>query len=373
MTATHYDVIIVGAGPAGVGLGSLFKQTGLENFTILEKNEVGSTFLNWPKETRLLTPSFPGHGFGLLDLNAVVPSTSPGYAYDREHLSGEDYADYLKRIADHFELPVQTGITVERVHKENERFFVETSSGVFQSEFVVWAGGEYQYPERHPFPGAGHCVHSSDVGSWTSVQEGHHYIIGGYESGIDAAYHLVLSGKEVTVLAKGEPWNNDDPDPSVSLSPFTSERLDEVIDRDELTLLGDAQVAKVDKKGERFYIHLLSGEVIESETVPFIATGYKSSLTLIFEHFYWEDNGNVRLTESDESTVTDGLFLTGPQVKHAEVIFCFIYKFRQRFAVIAKEILVRLGLPVNDEVFNEYRKATMYLDDLSCCDNSCQC
>ncbi|WP_026691010.1 NAD(P)/FAD-dependent oxidoreductase [Alteribacter aurantiacus] len=369
----HYDVIIVGAGPAGVGIGSLFKQLGMERFTILEKEDVGSTFLKWPKETRLLTPSFPGHGFGLLDLNAVVPSTSPGYAYDTEHLSGEDYADYLQRIADHFELPVERGVSVQEVHKDHDRFFVETSKGTYQSEFVVWAAGEFQYPNNRPFPGAEHCLHTGEVPSWNSVDAGHHVVIGGYESGVDAAYHLIESGKQVTVLSKGEPWSNDDPDPSISLSPFTSERLDKIIDRQELSLVEQAHVIRVEKDENGYLIHLDSGESMKSETQPILATGYKSSLSLILEHFFWEDSGDVRLTESDESTVTEGLFLTGPQVKHVDVIFCFIYKFRQRFAVIAKEIVTRLGLSVQEDVFDEYRKATMYLDDLSCCDNSCQC
>jgi hypothetical protein len=44
------------------------------------------------------------------------------------------------------------------------------------------------------------------------------------------------------------------------------------------------------------------------------------------------------LTEADESSKTPGLFLIGPQVRQEDRIYCFIYKFRQRFAMLAQNL-----------------------------------
>jgi len=55
------------------------------------------------------------------------------------------------------------------------------------------------------------------------------------------------------------------------------------------------------------------------------------------------------------------------------VIFCYIYKFRQRFAVVAKEILNCSNITYPNEVFDIYRENNMYLDDLSCCEVNCEC
>ena len=52
-----------------------------------------------------------------------------------------------------------------------------------------------------------------------------------------------------------------------------------------------------------------------------------------------------KLTKCDESTICPGLFLCGPQVRQDDQIFCFVYKYRQRFAVVINEIAKRLGMP----------------------------
>ncbi|OLO42713.1 hypothetical protein BTR23_01520 [Alkalihalophilus pseudofirmus] len=369
----HYDVIIVGAGPAGVGIGALFMQMGLKNFVILERDHIGSSFKKWPEEMRLLTPSFPGHGFGLLDLNAVVPATSPGYTFQTEHLSGEEYAEYLEAVAIHFKLPIQFGIDVLELEKLDDGFELKTNEGHYNARFVVWAGGEFQYPNKTVFPGAELCIHNSEVSSWGEIEGSEVVVIGGYESAIDAAIHLVHYGKQVAVLAKEETWSDDNPDPSISLSPFTLDRLEEVMDNEDLILKGSSKVVKVEKIEDGYSIFLESGDVIFSSRQPVLATGFKNSLSLILEHFYYDENNVIELSEKDESTISDGLFLVGPQVRHKEVIFCFIYKFRQRFAVVAKEIGQRLGMELNEELFVYYGKSNMLLDDLSCCDNSCQC
>jgi hypothetical protein len=91
----------------------------------------------------------------------------------------------------------------------------------------------------------------------------------------------------------------------------------------------------------------------------------------VAELFSRREDGYPLLSELDESTITPGLFLCGPMVRHENHVFCFIYKFRQRFAVVAKTVADRLGLPA--EQLEVYRQWGMYLDDLSCCGEECAC
>ena len=87
MTITN--VIIVGAGPAGIGVASLLNQTDIA-YVVLEKKEIGSSFLDWPESMEMITPSFPSNAFGQMDLNSICKDTSPAFAFNKEHLNGEE-------------------------------------------------------------------------------------------------------------------------------------------------------------------------------------------------------------------------------------------------------------------------------------------
>jgi hypothetical protein len=81
-------------------------------------------------------------------------------------------------------------------------------------------------------------------------------------------------------------------------------------------------------------------------------------------------HGAPRLTEQDESTKTPGLFLVGPAVRHGEMSFCFVYKFRQRFAIVANAIARGLGFSP-EEAVEQCRMMNMYLDNFECCEGAC--
>jgi len=76
------------------------------------------------------------------------------------------------------------------------------------------------------------------------------------------------------------------------------------------------------------------------------------------------------LNEFDESTNTPGLFLVGPSVRHKGMSFCFVYKFRQRFGIVADAIARGLGYDVLKPV-KDCVEMNMFMDDLKACENAC--
>ena len=116
------EVIIIGAGAAGVGMGVALKDFGINNFAILERKQVGNSFIKWPEQTRFITPSFTSNGFGMPDLNAIAIDTSPSYTLGEERLSGKDYAKYLQLVSEEYKLPIKTNCKVQSIKKKNWLF-----------------------------------------------------------------------------------------------------------------------------------------------------------------------------------------------------------------------------------------------------------
>lgn len=59
----HLSVVIVGAGPAGLGVARVLRDLAIPGVWVFERGQIGQSFRDWPTETRLLTPSFPGNVF----------------------------------------------------------------------------------------------------------------------------------------------------------------------------------------------------------------------------------------------------------------------------------------------------------------------
>ena len=368
----HVSVAIVGAGPAGLGVARVLRDLAIPDVWVLERGQIGQSFRDWPKETRLLTPSFPGNVFGMTDLNAIGFDSSPGWALRREHPSGQDYAAYLSHAAEAFNLNVQCEIQVLSIEPIDNGFTLDTNRGRFTADFVIWACGHFGSPTDAGLPGAELGRHYGSISDWDEIKEDEVYVIGGYESGIDAAIGLAQKGKDVTVLDRGAPWLDGDKDPSRALSPYTQQRLDTFRQYLSITLLPDVDVVGLEK--EQNGVHVLAGDGRSwlADGPPVLATGFLGGTKRVSDWFDYGQDGVPLLTQQDESTAMPGLFLVGPEVSHQGHLFCFIYKFRQRFAVVARAIAARMG--ADTEVLEVYRENNMFLDDLTCCDDDkCLC
>ena len=373
------EVIIVGAGPAGIGCAVALKACGIEA-RVLDGAGVGAAFAAWPRQMRMLTPSFHSNPFGAVDLNAVTPETSPADFLHTQHPEGREYARYLTALALHYELVVEAPVRVERLRPggAGAGFELETSAGLRRARLVIWAAGEFATPDDGGITGAAaFCRHGSRVADWDEVaREGERFaVVGGYESGIDAAVNLMERGREVAVMSRGEPWALDDPDPSRCLSPRTRDRLRRALleGSGQARFFKEAGITQVRRVGEGFELVDAAGTPFFCPTRPILCTGFRSALEAAPVRGLWEMREGVPVVSeaADESTLHEGLFYSGPSLRHRGRLFCFIYKFRSRFGVIAKAIAGRLGRSW-EEPLARWRERGFMLEDLSCCAD-CRC
>ena len=457
LATTHsfpLDVVVVGAGCSGVGVGFALTQVfGLDPDRVLlvERGTVGETFKRWPKEMRFISPSFNSQGWTeSFDLNSVAYSTSPAFMLHAEHPTGDQYAKYLDFIASFSGLNVRSGTDVTAVRPlegDEPGFDVEVCPAaggvptVLKTRYVIWAAGEFQYPraaEEPLFPGSELCLHNSSVRSWKELPGDNFVVVGGYESGMDAASNLATCGKQCTVVSSTAYWNVTTADPSAELAPFTGERMRAAAaTKVPPRLLAPLRVTAVeaDQDTGGFVVKATWGPEVAHENCalrepmtkpinwrpkhggevslktpqpPVLCAGFLGSVKqgAVKDLFDWvapdaddepadddEDDkpefdladadegdakpasgcaaGSPLLNEVDESTKVPGLFLVGPAVRHGKLSFCFVYKFRQRFGVVADAIARGLGRDTADAVA-QCRKTNMFLDDFECCEGSCQ-
>ena len=370
-------VLIVGAGPAGLGVSLALRRAGINDHLVVDAREVGASFRAWPRSMSLLTPSFFSNSFGLPDLNSVDPDTSPADFLHTQHPNGKSYARYLRAVVDFFKLNVQTGVEVKRIKQRSSGFIADTSTGEIHTDFIVWAAGQFFYPRDNDFPGAEHAIHSSKVGDWQDLEGDEFTIIGGNESGVDAALNMANNGKFVRLVSRGEPWASAEPDPSLSLSPRTLDRLREILRHPEkakrLEFVKNTTIKCIEENDGFWTLRDQDDIPIDSTTRPILANGFYNGHGMVSEHFEFDKHGNAIFTEdADESTITPGLFYSGPALVHRNALFCFIYKFRSRFGVIAAEIADRLEMSDIAEKLMPYAEAGFMNTDLACCTN-CEC
>ena len=133
--AATYDVVVIGAGQAGLAIGYFLKQQG-QNVVILEAaDSIGPAWRDRWESLRLFTPrgysGLPGLPF---------PGDPDGYA-DRDEVIA-----YLERYAKTFELPIELNSAVRRLTRENGPFVLEVDGRRITAEQVVVATGPFQKP-----------------------------------------------------------------------------------------------------------------------------------------------------------------------------------------------------------------------------------
>jgi putative flavoprotein involved in K+ transport len=194
-TDEHVETVIVGGGQAGLAVGYFLKSRGRE-FVILDANDrVGDSWRKrWPS-LRLYSPAIvdglPGMSF-----------PAPRYAYP----TGLEMAEYLESYAARFELPVRSGVAVERLERNGDGYVVTAGDRRVSADNVVVATGVFQH--EHPIsPDFAseldpriRQLHSADYRGPEQLQPGRVLVVGAAHSGGDIAYEVARAGFD-TILS----------------------------------------------------------------------------------------------------------------------------------------------------------------------------
>ena len=190
MDEACFDVIVIGAGQAGLSVGYYLARLGLR-FIILESNErVGDTWRKRWDSLRLFTPA---------KFNSLAGMRFP--APPNDFPTKDEMADYLERYASHFELPIRCGIRVEKLTQHHGRYIVRAGEQELEADHVVVAMANYQDPKVPAFARELRSdivqLHSFDYRNPSQVREGPVLIVGAGNSGSEIAMELGRQGHKI--------------------------------------------------------------------------------------------------------------------------------------------------------------------------------
>jgi putative flavoprotein involved in K+ transport len=195
MKDRQFGTVVIGGSQAGLAVGHHLMQRGLP-FVILDENErIGDA---WRKRWNSLRLFTPGRYDGLPGMR--FPGSSSSYP------TKDEIADYLEAYAREFELPVRTGVKVERLSKVGDRFRLTYGEHTLFAENVVVATGAYNSPRVPPFARELEesivQLHSKEYRNPSQIQEGGVLVVGAGNSGAEIAIELAphhqtwLSGRD---------------------------------------------------------------------------------------------------------------------------------------------------------------------------------
>ena len=194
-----FDLIIIGAGPAGLSAAEAANREGL-TYLVIEKGTIADTIRQYPVgRTMFSTPNEVEMHEGTLKPVREKPT--------REEL----LSHYIHFVLDH-DLRVNTAEEVVDVAgNDNDGFIIRTDRDQYRASRVLFAIGAMAKPRRLNAPGEELAkVHHHFVEPYPYVRKDA-LVVGGGNSAAEAALFLSEEGARTTMAIWREDWENRDP------------------------------------------------------------------------------------------------------------------------------------------------------------------
>jgi putative flavoprotein involved in K+ transport len=179
----YVETLVIGGGQAGLATGYHLSRRGLDYAVVDANDRIGDAWRNRWDSLRLFTPSW---------FNGLPGMPFPGY--DWAFPSKDEMADYLESYARHFDIPVETGVKVERLSREGGLFVATAGERRFTADNVVVAMSSWQKPRIPEFAGELDPgiiqLHVSQYANPDQLQAGSVLVVGAGNSGAEVAKEL---------------------------------------------------------------------------------------------------------------------------------------------------------------------------------------
>jgi thioredoxin reductase (NADPH) len=261
------DLIIIGAGPAGLSAAEAAAHEGLD-YLVIEKGTIANTIRQYPVgRTMFSTPNEVEMHEGTLKPVREKPT--------REEL----LSHYIHFVLD-LDLKINTGETVLDVTENiNDGFVIKTDRAEYKAARVLFAIGAMERPRRLNVPGEDlPKVHHLFVEPYAYIRKDA-LVVGGGNSAAEAALFLSEEGARTTMAIWREDWENRDPKAG-AMKHWVRTPLEAEVEAGRLKVVLYKQIDEITEDEVRLTTE--TGEALTlANDVVFVLVGSDADLTLL--------------------------------------------------------------------------------------------
>lgn len=231
----EYDLLIVGAGPAGISATLKAQELGLKYKTV-EQDTLGGTIYSFPRAKIIMTSPMDLPLYGKIKLVET---------------SKDELLELWKNVLIKNKIIISEEEKVQSIVKNYEIFDIETSKGKFSAASILLAIGRRGSPRKLGVPGEKKPKVYYRLLEPEHIHNKNILIVGGGDSAIESAMLLAEENNKVTLSYRGDSFNRVKPRNLEKLENASKEKSIDVILNSNVKEIKDDSVILVtsnDKK-----------------------------------------------------------------------------------------------------------------------------
>jgi thioredoxin reductase (NADPH) len=216
-----YDLIIVGAGPAGISASLTSAKNNLKFLTI-EQDSLGGTVFNFPRAKVVMTSPMELPLFGKVKLNRTTKS---------------ELLELWQEVLSRNRISINQQEKVLSINKYTNHFEVKTNHGSYTSNGVLLAIGRRGSPRKLGCEGENKQKVFYRLLEPELIHEKNILVVGGGDAAVESAMLLADENNNVTLSYRGENFSR--------IKPQNLDRINKYVKSSKINLILKSNVVKI--------------------------------------------------------------------------------------------------------------------------------